>query len=60
MGTLGPEMIVDQHQLSALPSLWAEILFLTFAQDSRGEGDGNVLGRLVVDHSWGPKETHCN
>lgn len=33
VGELGPEMIVDQHQLPALPSLWAEILFLTFAQD---------------------------
>lgn len=59
MGELGPEMIVDQHQLPSLPSLWARMQFLTFAQEV-GEGDGNVVGLLVVDHSWGPKETHCN
>lgn len=25
-----------------------------------GKGDGNVLGLLIVDHSWGPEETYSN
>lgn len=53
-------MIVDQPQLPALPfSLGRDSLF-DICTSQLEEEDGNVSGLLVVDHSWGPKETHCN
>lgn len=26
----------------------------------RKEGNRNALGLVVVDHTWGPKDIHCN
>lgn len=44
------------HSNFLLSLLWAEILFLTFAQDRWGKGLRMLQGYwLVVDHSWGPR-----